>query len=423
MTSNGKLRIALDCRNLVVQQGIGTSTLALANALSSSDSADQEYTFVVPEELQEWLRPYISGPCRLVCFPPSGLSRLKKSLRAIAPLHSAWIWMRSGMLPISVSSGYIESQGFDLVHFPTPTACLTHLPSIYQPWDLQHLHYPQFFSKTEFALRERLYRAFCAEATFVCVQTEWSRQDIIEKYGMSPDKVVVIPWGSAFDAYASPSRQTIQDTVGKYRLPRQFFFYPAVTWPHKNHENIIRALQFLKKEQGRTPDVYFTGASTKFRAKLDEIGRELGVSEQLHYLGFVTPEELQSVFASATAMIFPSKFEGFGLPILEAFHARLPVLSSNATVLPEVAQAGAAYFDPDSPTELAALMVRALDDPDFREFLIQKGSEVLARFSMRDTAAKFQALYARTVGRPSPEPARPSQSTQASVQAHRHCSQ
>jgi glycosyltransferase involved in cell wall biosynthesis len=415
MAGNHKLRIALDCRNLDAQQGIGTAVLALANALSGSESVAQEYTFIVPQELQEWLRPYISGPCRLMCIPASTLSRLKKSLRAVAPLRSVWARMRSGMLPVPVSSGDVELQNFDLVHFPTQAAYLTHLPSIYQPWDLQHLHYPEFFSRTEFALRERWYRAYCAQAAFVCVQAEWSRQDVIKNYGISPDKVVVIRWGSVFDAYAAPSSQAQQATIEKYRLPRQFFFYPAITWPHKNHENIIRALHLLKKEHGRTPDAYFTGASTNFRGKLDEIAREFGVLDQLHYLGFVTTEELQSVFANATAMVFPSKFEGFGLPILEAFHAHLPVLCSNATVLPEVAQHGAAYFEPDSPVELAALMVRSMDDPDFRESLSQKGSEVLARFSMRDTAAKFQALYARTVGHSSPGRSL-SQDVRASVQ-------
>jgi glycosyltransferase involved in cell wall biosynthesis len=399
MADNSKLRVALDCRGVSAEQGIGTALLALANALSASDRSDQEYTFIVSEELEEWLRPYIFGPCRLMPIPGSRLSRLKKSLRPIAPLRSLWHMMHGRMLPVPVSSGVVESHQFNLVHFPTQSAYLTSLPSIYQPWDLQHLHYPQFFSSTDFALRERWYRAYCSQAVFVCVQTEWSKQDIIDKFGIAPDKVVVIRWGSVFDAYASPSEQVKQNTVEKYRLPRQFFFYPAVTWPHKNHEIIIRALHLLKMQHGRTLDAYFTGASTRFRAKLHEIARELGVVDQLHYLGFVTAEELQSVFASATAMVFPSRFEGFGLPILEAFHARLPVLSANATVLPEVAQDGAAYFNPDSPKELAALMIRALDDADFRESLIQKGSEVLRTFSMRDTAARFQALYARTVGR------------------------
>jgi hypothetical protein len=98
------------------------------------------------------------------------------------------------MLPIPISSGDIESQKFDLVHFPTQAAYRTHLPSIYQPWDLQHLHYPQFFSKTEFALRERWYRAYCAQAAFVCVQTEWSRRDVIAIYELATDRVSIIRW-------------------------------------------------------------------------------------------------------------------------------------------------------------------------------------------------------------------------------------
>jgi glycosyltransferase involved in cell wall biosynthesis len=401
MGGNSKLRVALDCRGLITQQGIGTAVLALANALSISERHEQEYTFIIREELQEWLRPYVFGPCRLVTIQSSILHRVKKSLRAMGPLRSVWAGIRSRMPSVPVSSGYVESQGFDLVHYPIPNAYLTRLPSIYQPWDLQHLHCPQFFSKIEIELRERLYRAYCDQAAFVCVQTEWSRRDVIEKYGISPDKVAVIRWGSVFEAYSVPTPGSITDTINKYRLPRQFFFYPAVTWAHKNHETIFRALQLIKREHGRTPDVYFTGASTKFRTKLDELSRELGIFEQLHYLGFVTPEELQSVFASATAMVFPSRFEGFGLPILEAFHARVAVLSSNATVLPEVAQEGAAYFDPDSPIELAALMLRAMDEPDFRDFLIRKGAEVLAKFSMRDTATSFQSLYARAAGRSS----------------------
>ena len=416
MSLSRKLRIALDCRHLDAQQGIGTAVLALANALSESEVAEQEYTFIVPEGLREWLRPHVSGPCRLVCFPSSTFSRVKKSLRAIAPLRSVWAGMRSRIQPVPVSCGYVESQHFDLVHFPTQAGYLTTLPSIYQPWDLQHLHYPQFFSKTEFALRERWYRAYCAQAAFVCVQTEWSRQDVIQNYGISPAKVVVIGWGSVLDAYAAPSPQAKLDTIRKYRLPRQFFFYPAVTWPHKNHETIIRALHLLKEEHSRSAEVYCTGASTNYRAKLDKMARELGVHDQLHYLGFVSPEELQSIFASATAMVFPSKFEGFGLPIIESFHAHLPVLCSRATVLPEVARDGAAYFDPTSPTELAALMNRALDDPTFRESLIQKGTKVLAEVSMRDTVAKFRALYARTAGKQSHECGRSSQSTRPYVQ-------
>jgi glycosyltransferase involved in cell wall biosynthesis len=403
MQRDRRLRIAVDCRIESSNEGTGTAVLALAMALSKSKAADQEYTFIVREELQSWLAPYVYGPCRLVGIPSSKLSRWKAALRWIAPLRFVWQKLRGGIAHVPVSDGYVEAQQFDLVHFPTQIGYLTELPSIYQPWDLQHLHYPQFFSKATFDLRERYYRAYCGRAAYVCVQAEWTRQDVIKQYGLPADKVVVIPWGSVFDAYKAPSLASSRATMEKYSLPGQFFFYPAVTWPHKNHEVILRALHILKSEPGIAPQVYFTGLSTEHRAGLDELARSLGVLEQVHFLGFLKAEELQAVFSAATAMVFPSKFEGFGLPILEAFHARLPVLCSTATTLPEVAGDAALYFDPDSPAELASLMRLILDKPEVGEDLKRKGTLVLSRHSIDDTAAEFQALYERTAVLSSPE--------------------
>jgi len=391
-----KINIAIDCRITFAQQGMGTAVLSLAKALSESDIADQEYTFIVCEEMQSWLGPYVYGHCKLKGIPASKLDRTRAALRSIAPLRFVWRKMRNGVGHIPVSDGYVESQQFDVVHFPTTTAYLTKLPTIYQPHDLQHLHFPQFFSKGGSAVRARETRAFCESAAYVCVHAEWTRQDVISQYRLAAEKVVVIPWGSVFDAYKEPSPDEIRIAIEKFDLPGHFFFYPAVTWPHKNHEVIFRALEILKSRHRVTPHVFFTGSLTNRREYLDKLATQLGVSEQLHFLGFVTPVELQAIFKSATAMIFPSRFEGFGLPILEAFHSRLPVLSSNATVLPEVAQEGAAYFNPDSAEELSNLMKAILDRPELRQDLIRKGTQVLSQYSFEDTAAKFQTLYEKT---------------------------
>lgn len=394
-----KLRIAIDCRIANHQQGVGTALLALAKALSDSQVDSQEYTFIVREDAQSWLAPYVYGPCKLAVIPASRFSILKNALRPIAPLQFIWRRLRgkvtrirfSASLP--VSDGFVESHKFDLVHFPDPFAYVTNLPSIYQPWDLQHLHYPEFFSQVDRALREIYYPAFCSRASSVCVQAEWTKHDVINQYGIPEDKVVVIPWGSVFDAYKRPSIIAERAVKQKFGFPSTFFFYPAATWPHKNHKVIFHALDILKRQRGTPPQVYFTGLSTDYRSTLDKLARELGISDYVHFLGFLSAEELQTVFSSATAMIFPSKFEGFGLPILEAFHANLPVLSSNATVLPEVAGEAALYFDPDSPEELAALMNRILDSSELRRDLICKGALVLSRHSIDQTAANFQALY------------------------------
>jgi glycosyltransferase involved in cell wall biosynthesis len=391
-----KLRIAIDCRITDARQGVGTAVLGLAKALSESETTDQEYTFIVREALKGWLEPYVYGPCRLEGIPEPKFSRVKAALRRFAPLRYIWGRLRDRVAPVPVSDGFIESRRFDLVHFPTQAAYLTDIPSIYQPWDLQHLHYREFFSKAEFVQRERGYRAFCGQAASVCVQAKWTKWDIIEQYKIPEEKIAVIPWGSVFDAYKAPSEEQIQATTEKYGLSGMFFFYPAVTWPHKNHEVIIRALSILKKDRGIAPHVFFSGSSTVHRSTLDKLAQGLGITDQLHFLGFVTPEELQAIFSTATAMVFPSKFEGFGLPILEAFHAGLPVLSSNATTLPEVARDGACYFDPDSPAELSTLMWAVLDQPKLRQDMIQRGTAVHSQYSIKDTAAMFQTLYAKT---------------------------
>ena len=403
MPLNRKLRIAIDCRIENAQQGIGTAVLALAKALSDSSVADQEYTFIVRQDMLEWLAPYTYGPCKLVGIPVSTMSNVKAAFRWIAPLKFLWHEVRGSRVRIPVSDGYVETQQFHVVHFPTQAAYLTDLPSIYQPWDLQHLHYPEFFSKAQFSLREKYYRAFCDRASYICVQAEWTKQDLIKHYGSPADKVIVIPWGAVFDAYKAPSPDTIRLTVEKYDLPKQFFFYPAATWAHKNHEVIFRALQILKSAHGITPHVYFTGSSTDYRSVLDTLVQKLGLVEQVHFLGFLTPEELQIVFGAATAMLFPSKFEGFGLPILEAFHARLPVISSSATTLPEVAGDAALYFDPDSPIQLADRMREILGSPELREDLIRKGTVILSQHSITQTAAHFQALYRTTADLSSPQ--------------------
>lgn len=395
MQMDRKLRIAIDCRLEDIHQGHGTAVPTLAKALSESRAAGQEYTFIVLEGMQAWLAPYVYGPCSLATIPVSKVSLVKRVLRPIAPLRLLWRMVHTRAASVPVSDGYVESQHFDVVHFPTQLAYLTDIPSIYQPWDLQHLHYPHFFSQAEFDLRERYYRAFCSRASFVSVQAQWTKQDVIRNYKIAEEKIAVIPWASMFQADKPPSAAEQISVISKYGLPEQFFFYPARTWPHKNHEVILKALHLLKTNEKYTPKVIFTGASKEHRTTLEKRASELGVLGQVHFLGFLASNELRAIFSIATAMVFPSKFEGFGLPILEAFQAKLPVLSSSATTLPEIAKDGALYFNPDVPAELASLMKKILDVPELRQELIERGTSVLAHYSIDDLAMEFQTLYER----------------------------
>ena len=402
MRSNN-LKIAIDCRISDPREGTGRAVMALAGALSNSSDCGQEYTFVVREDATDWIKPHIFGPCRLETTPaPKPGNRLKSKLRVLPGVRSLYKTIRpysKRIVPVPVSDGLLESRNFDVVHFPTQTATLTNIPSIFQPWDLQHCHFPQYFPEMEVKARETLYRAFCNRARYVCVQTEWGKNDLLRNFSIEPEKVKVIPWGSNFEEQLPPSPSIVSAAAAKLNLPDQFLFYPAVTWEHKNHAAIIQALRVLRDTHGIRPQVRFTGKCTSFRSMLDRLAGELGVANQISFLGFVSPEELQAVYARATALVFPSRFEGFGLPLLEAFHAGVPVLASNSTVLPEVGLNAALYFDPDSPEQLAQQIKLVLQSAGLRHQLIQKGKEVLSQFSIRRTAAEFQALYEVTARR------------------------
>lgn len=395
MKANRKLRIALECRIDDTRSGVGSAIVALAHALSESEVTDQEYTFIVYSDATAWLEPHIFGPCRLAGVDRPRPSRLKNIFKPVAPLRAIWKRMRTRLLVPPRSDGYVESEHFDVVHFVTQMGYITSCPTIYQPHDLQHLHYPEFFSKEDFDYREKSYRVLCERATFVCVHTEWCKRDVIEKLGIAADKIAVVKWGCVLEAYERPVTEDPEHRNHRLNVPPQFFLYPAVTWPHKNHQCIIRAVKLLLDKYSRNIHVCFTGQSTEYRSHLEALAEQLDVTAQIHYLGFVTTAELQALLAEAVAMIYPSKFEGFGLPILEAFRFSLPVICARSSCLPEVAQDAAIFFDPDSPEQLASCILDMLDNQVIRRECVLRGHKVLSNSSFKRTAAEFQNLYRR----------------------------
>ena len=385
------LRIAIDCRIPDSRQGIGTAILSLARGLSSYRKTGQVYTFIVPENLVEFLAPHISGPCSILAVPSPQKNRLLTIARQSALIRKfAKIVRPSRNLP--VSDQILENNFFDIVHFPTQVAYLTNVPSIYQPWDLQHLHYPEFFTPQEVATREKLYRAFCNQAFVVAIQTEWGKSDLIHQYGLEESKVRVVRWGSIFEDYSSPSDLELDICSRELNLASKFIVFPAVTWPHKNHEVIIRCIARMTATE---PDLHavFTGATTPYKNNLTDLATELGVLHKIHFVGFVTPQQLKAIYSLATAMVFPSRFEGLGLPIFEAFHAGLPVVCSNSTVLPEVVGDAALLFNPDSVQELASQLSRLLESVALRKNLIERGKQMLSMNTSLQTAGHLTDIY------------------------------
>jgi glycosyltransferase involved in cell wall biosynthesis len=146
--------------------------------------------------------------------------------------------------------------------------------------------------------------------------------------------------------------------------------------------------------------VICSGFRNEFFREIKRHLRNLKLEDQVRFLGFVTPLELQCLYTLSLCMVFPSKFEGFGLPITEAQLVGTPVACSRATSLPDLAGEGALYFDPDIPREIAEALQRLWTDEPLRKTLAKRGMERVAQFSWDRTARMFRAHYRRLAGRP-----------------------
>lgn len=393
--------------------GVQQWIIGLAEAFSSLAAGEEEYIFLVDPGHGAWLKPFVSGPCSIreaVTDRRSG--RLASGLRSrVADLpgaRAAWRAARS-LSPrppsLPVSDGTIEGLEADVVHFTFQDAFVTDVPSLYQPWDLQHRHLPQFFPPSERRRRDVTYRAFCEQASTVVAASRWVKRDLVELFGIDGGRIAVVNVPPPTSAYPEPDPDQLRTIRRDLGLPEKFVYYPAQTWPHKNHARLFQALGELRRSGLSIPLVCSGHRNEHHRAAV-RAARDAGVAEAVTFLGFLTPLEIMVVYRSARALVFPSLYEGWGLPIVEAFRAGLPVACSNVTSLPELVADAAILMDPLDVGSIAEA-IRELWTDDARAATLAGRGRLRAQcFSWAHVALTLRAHYRRVAGRRLEEPDR-----------------
>jgi glycosyltransferase involved in cell wall biosynthesis len=376
--------------------GVEQVVIGLAAGFSRLDDGGDEYLFLTLPEDDEWLRPYLGGPCRALHSRRGYTSRRSRAVARGLIERLPGIGLSFAVRP---SDGTVERVGADVIHFPFQDAFTTEVPSIYQPHDLQHLHLPELFSPWVRARRERVYRVHSNRAAMVVTMTSWGKRDLVASYDLPPEKVAVVPGGSVLREYPSPTDRDLGELRSRLSLPESFLLYPAQTWPHKNHTRLLEALASIRDEHGVGVTLVCPGKHTgDYRQIHDLIGR-LGLQSLTRFPGFVTPLELRGLYELATGLVFPSRFEGWGLPLCEAFDAGLPVASSTATGLPDVVGDAGLLFNPESTNQIADAVQRIWTDEELRRSLAERGRKRSELFSWDHTARLFRAHYRRIGGR------------------------
>ncbi len=305
------------------------------------------------------------------------------------------------MMNLDILGLKINRLDADVIHHPFSVLNPKGLkiPSVLTFWDLQHEYYPEYFSRYELWLRRRLYKASVDEAARVIVGAEYTKRCLVERYGADPGKIDVIPVGYGSEFRIMDDQDGLDRIRKKYDLTKPFLFYPAATWPHKNHGQLFTALTFMKNLFRFDGELVLSGIAMRshkdFRARIEKVG----LGDTVKVLGYVPFDELPYLYNLARILVFPSLFEGFGIPVVEAMACGCPIACSNVTALPEAVGEAGVLFDPTSPEDIAEKIWSVWNNPEKRRSMRAKGLERVNSFKWENTARKTIDVYEKATGK------------------------
>ena len=260
-------------------------------------------------------------------------------------------------------------------------------------FDMQHEYYPEFFTKKQLRSRSAIYRPSVEKAERIIVPSSYTYDTLIEKYEIPVEKISLLPVGISASLRRAPS-EDIERVVSKYNLPQNYIFYPANPWLHKNHAVLMATLRIYREKYDTELQLVLTGRIKNTVSISKYMAVAAGADKQIFDLGFIPLEDMPALYSGASLMIFPSLFEGFGIPLLEAMACGCPIAAANATSIPEVVWDAARLFDPMQPVEIAEAIHDVLSNPDFAKDLIKRGLRRVKLFYWSKIIQNLERIYA-----------------------------
>ncbi len=251
--------------------------------------------------------------------------------------------------------------------------------------DLNFEHYPQDLPKSARKYLLKHFPLFAKKASKIITVSEYSKQDIIDTYKINSNKITVA-YNGVGNFYHPISDSNKQLTRRKFTSNKDYFLFVGALHPRKNITNLFRAFDLYKSQTKSDTKLLVVGEKYWWSVEIEKVFENLTYKNDIVFTGHVQSSELNEIYGAGLALVFPSYFEGFGIPLVEAMKCELPIVSSNATCLPEIADDTAIYVDPFSVNSIAEGMAKIAGDKQLRAQLIIKGKERAELFCWDKTA-------------------------------------
>ena len=366
------MRIAIDGRKLR-DYGIGTYVRNLLRQLARQDVTNEYVVFCSAED----------------CDAVEGLGG---RFRAVVETAKPYSIAEQFALPMA-----LRREGAELFHEPHYVLPpLTPCRSVVTIHDCIHLRFPQYLpSKLGYAYARGQMWAATHQAARVITVSEASKRDILRYFRVPESRIDVIYNAIDERFWHEPDPEDISRTRERYRLTAPFVLYAGNIKPHKNLERLIEAFHLMRQGSPELRDVelLIIGDDISKYATLRRAVHRHKLHKHVRFFGFVPDQTLASLYRLANAFVFPSLYEGFGLPPLEAMASGTPVIASNVSSLPEVVGDAALMIDPYEPSAIADAMYRVLTDAPLRAELIQLGFARAREFSWERSIKRVREIY------------------------------
>ncbi len=250
--------------------------------------------------------------------------------------------------------------------WPRPTP----VPSVVTVHDIQEVYFPEFFQPADRFMRALHYPGSTRAADAIITVSEFTKHTVARHHGVNPSRMI-----TALQCVGESFLTALEAPV-RFEPPfARFLFFPANRWRHKNHEALLQAILQLREKQGVIVNLALTGHDYDGGYQLEERIQELGLEDQVRSVGYVSGEQVAALYRQAEGLVFPSLFEGFGLPLLEAMTAGCPAAVSRIPSLVEIGGGSGLYFDPHSVDSIADAVLRLWSDGELRARLSESGRE------------------------------------------------